>query len=133
MVAVKSIYKKKKKKTLHRRTAKLILSYLSIPTDDKLKTLKLLPLAKQIKYNTAVTIFKVRSGETPEYVRSLFTSSTSRYGSNNFNLPQPHIDLYEISLAFSGSSIWNSLPPSLKNLRTIRCLKGDLHTHLSSI
>ena len=29
---------------LHRRAAKLILSDLSIPTDDKLKTRKLLPL-----------------------------------------------------------------------------------------
>ena len=30
--------------SLHRRAAKLILSDLSIPTDDKLKTRKLLPL-----------------------------------------------------------------------------------------
>ena len=32
--------------SLHRRAAKLILSDPSIPTDDKLKTLKLLPLMK---------------------------------------------------------------------------------------
>ena len=36
----------KKNESLHRRAAKLILSYPSIPTDDKLKTLKLLPLTK---------------------------------------------------------------------------------------
>ena len=48
----RSASKKKKKEkrkrnplnSLHRRAAKLILSDLSIPTDDKLKTRKLLPL-----------------------------------------------------------------------------------------
>ena len=63
----------KKLNYLHRRAAKLILSDLSIPIDDKLKTLKLLPLTKQLKENKAVIMFKVFNGETPEYVRSLFT------------------------------------------------------------
>ena len=40
----------KKLNSLHRRAAKPILSDPSIPTDDKLKTLKLLPLTKQLKY-----------------------------------------------------------------------------------
>ncbi|WP_295438308.1 hypothetical protein, partial [Thiolapillus sp.] len=77
----------KKLNSLHRRAAKLILSDPSIPTDDKLKTLKLLPLTKQLKYNKAVMMFKVRNGKTPEYIRSLFTRSSSRYGSNNFIPP----------------------------------------------
>ena len=54
MVAMKSTTttttKKEEKKrvtSLHCRAAKLILSELSISTDDKLKTLKLLPLMKQ--------------------------------------------------------------------------------------
>ncbi|WP_419626843.1 hypothetical protein, partial [Thiolapillus sp.] len=106
----------KKLNSLHRRAAKLILSDPSIPTDDKLKTLKLLPLTKQLKYNKAVMMFKVRNGKSPEYIRSLFTRSSSRYGSNNFIPPRPRIDLYKTSLAFSGSSVWNSLSLSLKNL-----------------
>ena len=106
----------KKKNSLHCRTAKLILSDLSIPTDDKLKALKLLPLTKQLKDNQAVMMFEVCNGGTSEYIHSLFTRSTSRYGSNNFIPPTPHIDLYRISLAFLGLSIWNSLPPSLQNL-----------------
>ena len=77
----------KKLNPLHHRAAKLILSDPSIPTDDKLKTLKLLPLTKQRKYNKAVIMFKVRNGKTPEYIRSLFTRSTRRYGSNNFIPP----------------------------------------------
>ena len=91
----------KKLNSLHRRAAKLILSDQSVPTDpslptdDKLKSLKLLPLTKQLKYNKAVMMFKVCNGETPEYIRSLLTRSTSRYGSNNFIPPRPRIDLYK--------------------------------------
>ena len=127
------VHLKKKMNSPHRRAAKLILSDPSVPTDDKLKTLKLLPLTKQLKYNKAVMMFKVRNGKTPEYIRSLFTRSSSRYGPNNFIPPRPRIDLYKTSLAFSGSSVWNSLPLSLKHLRTIRCFKRHLHRHLSSI
>ena len=123
----------KKLNFLRRPAAKLILSDPSIPTDDKLKILKLLPLTKLLKYDKAVMMFKVRNGKTPEYFRSLFTRSSSRYGSNNFIPSRPRIDLYKTSLAFSGSSVRNSLPLSLKNLRTIRCFKRHLHRHLSSI
>ena len=73
----------KKMNSLHRRAAKLILFDPSVPTDDKLKTLKLLPFTKQLKHNKAVMMFKVRNGKTPEYIRALFTRSSSRYGSNN--------------------------------------------------
>ena len=55
----------KKLNSLHCHAAKLILSDPSITTDDKLKTLKLLPLTKQLKYNKAVMMFKVRNGKTP--------------------------------------------------------------------
>lgn len=45
----------KQQHCLHCRAAKLILCYLSVLTDDKLKTLNLLPLTKQLKYRKAVT------------------------------------------------------------------------------
>ena len=112
----------KRLNSLHCRAAKLILSDQSIPTDpsiptdDKLNCLKLLLFTKQLKYNKAVVMFKVCNGKTPEYIRSLFTRSSSRYGSNYFIPPRPRTDLYKTSLAFSGSSVWNSLPLSLKNL-----------------
>ena len=79
----------KKLNSLHRRAAKLILSNPYINTDDKLKTRKLLPLTKQLKYNKALMMFKVRNVKTPKYIHSLFTKSSSRYCSNNFIPPRP--------------------------------------------
>ena len=61
-------------------------------------------------------IFKVSTEETPKYFRSLFTRSTSRYGSKTCIPPHPRIYHYNSSLAFSGYSIGNSLPPFIKNL-----------------
>ena len=67
-----------------------------------------------------------------EYIHSPFIRSTSRYGSNNFIPPRPLIDPNKTSLAVSGSSVWNCLTPSNKNLRTTKCVKRQLQTHLSS-
>ena len=114
----------KKLNFLHRRAAKLIFSDPSIPTDDKLKTLKLLLLTKQLKYNKAVVMFEVPSGKTPEYIHSLFTRSSSRYGSNNFIPPRPRTDLYKTSLAFSGSSVWNSFHSPSKTCELSDASKG---------
>ena len=113
----------KKLNSLHRRSAKLIHSDSLIPKDDKLKTLKLLPLEKQLKYDKAVMTFKVTSGKIPHYIHSLIARSTSRSASNNYIPLRPRIDLYKTSLAFSGVSTWNSLPPSLKNRRSIKMLQ----------
>ena len=114
----------KKTNSLHCRTAKLILSDLSIPTDDKLKALKLLPLTKQLKDNQAVMMFEVCNGETSEYIHSLFTRSTSRYGSNNFIPPTPHIDLSCI-LGLINLELPSTLTPKPVNqqmlLKTLTC------------
>ena len=58
-------------------------------------------------------MFKVSSEETPEYIRSLFTRSTSKVWCEQLISPRPRIDLYRISLAFSGShlTISSSLNP----------------------
>ena len=67
---------------------------------------------------------KVGGVETLEYTRSLFTRSTSRYGSNNFIPPRPRKDLFKASLAFWGLPVRNSLPPSSKTCVPSDALKG---------
>ena len=54
------------------------------------KLIKFFSLTKRLKYNKAVMMFEASSGKTPEYIRSLFTRSTSRYGSQNFIPPRPY-------------------------------------------
>ena len=62
---------KKKKKTLYKRAAKLILPDCSLSTSAQLKAPKILPLQEQFMYNTAVLMFKVHMALAPQYVCDL--------------------------------------------------------------
>ena len=75
-------------------------------------------------YNTAVLMFKVHMGWAPQYVCDLL--NRARYESNNYVIPRTRIDLYKMSFAFSGSSVWNSLPPKMKTYKSVRGFKVGL-------
>ena len=75
-------------------------------------------------YNRAVLMFKVHMGLAPRYVSDLINRTPVRYGSNV--LPRTHIDLYKTSFAFSGPSVWNSLPPKMKTYKSVRGFRINL-------
>ena len=77
-------------------------------------------------YNTAVLMFKVRMGWGPQYVRDLLNRAPARYESENYVLPRTRIDLYKMSFASSGSSVWSSLPPKMKTYKSVRGFKVGL-------
>ena len=77
-------------------------------------------------YNTAVLMFKVQMGWAPQYVCDLLNRAPARYESKNYVLPRTRIDLYKMSFAFSGSSVWNSLPPKMKTYKSVRGFKVGL-------
>ena len=116
----------KKLNSLHIRAAKLILRDHSLSTTAKLKKLDILPLQEQFVYNTAVLMFKVHMGWAPQYVCDLLNRAPARYESENYVLPHIRIDLYKMSFAFSGSSVWNSLPPKMKTYKSVRGFKVAL-------
>ena len=77
-------------------------------------------------YNTAVLMFKVPLGLTPQYVCDLLNRAPARYGSNICVLHRTRIDLYKTSFAFSVSSVWNSLPPKMKTYKSAHGFKINL-------
>jgi hypothetical protein len=123
---------KKRLNSLHRRAAKLLLTDSSITTDDKLRTLDILPLDKQLTFNKATFVFKATKNTLPNYINCLFTRPSTKCGSHRFLLPQTRIDLYKSSLAFSGPSVWNSIPVAIKN-NSLQYFKKHLHKHLISL
>eukprot|EP00916_Digyalum_oweni_P024480 GHVL01040461.1.p1 GENE.GHVL01040461.1~~GHVL01040461.1.p1 ORF type:complete len:234 (-),score=-6.72 GHVL01040461.1:355-1056(-) len=121
----------KKLDSLYRRSAKLIVKD-NASTDMKLKMLNFLPLEKHLKLNKAIFMHKLYHGKVPFYITSLFNKATHRYGSVNLIPPIPRIDLYKTSLAFSGTSVWNSLPSSFKHLKSLKSFKKCVKNHLMS-
>ena len=73
-------------------------------------------------YNTAVLMFKIHMGWAPQCVCDLLNRAPARYESKKL-LPRTRIDLYKMSFAFSGSSVWNSLPPKMKTYKSVRGFK----------
>ena len=71
-------------------------------------------------------MFKVHMDLIPRYVSDLLNRTPVRYGSNNYVLPRTRIDLYKTSFAFSGPSVWNSLPPKMKMSKYVHGFKINL-------
>ena len=63
---------KKRLNSLHRRAVKLILPDITLPTDQKLKEMRIMSLQKQLEYK-GLFMYRVLSNESPEYISNLYT------------------------------------------------------------
>ena len=115
---------------IHRKAVKHLINDPEQQTDDKLKTLGILPLKEQYKYNKIILMHKIYHENTPPYLDNLVRKAPGRYNSKNIILPLPRIDLYKNSLSFSGAALWNTLPNDLKNISSFNSFKKKLLTHL---
>ena len=70
--------------------------------------------------------------KAPPYLSDFLFQAPARHGSNCYVLPRPRTDLFKTSLAFSGSSTWNALPPKLKTFSSLCNLKIKLRNFLHS-
>jgi hypothetical protein len=120
----------KKLNSLHRRGLKLISGHPTISDNSNTHSSDILSLPNQFRYNIAVFMFKVRQGLTPNYISHFFTEAPARYGSSNFILPRTRVDLYRTSLTFSGSTVWNSLPPTIKSCNSLSQFKASLKRYM---
>ena len=84
------------------------------------------------KIKKAIQMFKTIRGNAPEYLRKSFTVATDIHArllrsSSSFQLytPKPHLEIYRNTVAFSGSSIWNSLPSCIQNSNSVQHYKSQ--------
>ena len=122
----------KRLNSLHRRAAKLILPESQLSTDQKLKKLEILPLSRHFQFNKGVFMFKMCRQSSPSYISNMFTEKTSERSRAGtlLKVPYPRIDIYKTSLAFSGSSLWNSLPIKIKSAVGLPSFKNSLFSYL---
>ena len=99
--------------SLQRRALKLILLKQSPLEKDDYNKLNVLPLHTRLKYNKGIFMKKIMVGNAPPSLSRLFPINPTR-DQIKINIPTPRIDLFKTSLTFSGASLWNSLPFSLK-------------------
>ena len=104
--------------SLHRRTAKLMISDSSLTTDTKLRYLGLLPLKEKLMFNKAALVFKAYTN-----LKQLFICFNNRATSRLITLPLPRIDLFTTSFSFSGTSLWNTVTTQIKSCKSLISFK----------
>ena len=76
-------------------------------------------------------MFKIINGLTPSYLSDMFTrtSSLSGYGLRssrmNIELPKNKTNYFKNSFAFTGAKLWNNLPNSLKEEKSLDRFKSE--------
>lgn len=77
-----------------------------------------LPVRSRCQFKIALWCFKVVSGSAPPTVSGIVTPSSHQYSLRSSPqlavVPQHRLSLFERSFAFSGPSMWQSLPNTLK-------------------
>ena len=117
--------------SLHRRALKLILLKQSSLEKDDYNKLNVLPLHTRLKYNKGILMKKIMVGNAPASLSRLFPINPTR-DQIKINIPTPRIDLFKTSLTFSGASLWNSLPYSLK-IQSSKLFKKRYLSYLTSL
>ena len=115
---------------IYKRSLKVVLSKsASLAYEDYLK-LSLLPLPLKLQYNKAVMMYKIMNGYAPSPLISRFPKNQSRY-TDNILIKKPRLDLFKTSLAYSGSTLWNTLPGDIKNRTSIGSFKSAYKSFLN--
>ena len=118
---------------MYRRAVKMIMFESKIPTDDKFKSLKILPIRNQHELNKGLLMYDIVHKKAPRYLQILINQPTRNQDDSRkplLPLPLPRIDLYKSSLSFSGPSVWNTLPDYLKILKSRTLFKQKLKSFM---
>jgi hypothetical protein len=117
--------------------ARVVLPYIkrSDHITPALTKLHWLPIKQRITFKIATLTFKTLQNKQPSYLHDLLhvhTPSRSLRSSNLNLLEIPRIDSEtgRRSFSFASSSVWNSLPLSLRSVQTLTTFRSQLKTHL---
>ena len=113
--------------SLHKRTAKLMISDSSLTTDTTQRYLGLCRLKEKLMFNKAMLVFKAYKNLAPPYLKWLFICSNTRATSRFITLSKPRIDLFKTSFSFLGASLWNTIPAQIKPCNSLISYKTQLH------
>lgn len=124
--------------TLQKRACKLIFSYAYISFAHSLQEMNCTSIHDRILLHKAKFMYKVSRESVPSYITDMFvkdcrTSPILRYSSTqNFLIPRPNLELFKESMSYSGPSIWNKIPESIRHSNTIESFSSNFLRWLAS-
>ena len=87
----------------------------------------MLPLKEVLYINKCSLMHTILSKSAPEYLHSTFTLNPRH--ADKFLIPTPRINLFKSSFHYSGSVLWNSLPPHLRSKTNQNTFRNYLFEH----
>ena len=132
-----SSYLCEKLQKLQNRAARVILqANCEVNSSLLLETLKWDQLSLRRRKQKAMMMFKSLNGLAPVYLHELFSERDTDYDSRDsfrkLNLPKPRTNYLKRSFSYSGALLWNSLPESIRAIRSIGKFKKEINRALEA-
>ncbi len=121
---------------LQKRACRIILDYNVDDVQRSMTEMKMMTFYDRVFFRKAKFMFKVKNGLTPSYISEMFElriaddtmPALRSLSSSSYVVPRPKKELFKNTMMYSGSLIWNVLPPYVKNSESAeafhsRCLK----------
>ena len=131
-----SSYLCEKLQKLQNRAARVILqANCEVNSSLLLETLKWDQLSLRRRKQKAM-MFKSLNGLAPVYLHELFSERDTDYDLRDsfrkLNLPKPRTNYLKRSFSYSGALLWNSLPESIRAIRSIGKFKKEINRALKA-
>ena len=132
-----SSYLCEKLQKLQNRAARVILqANCEVNSSLLLETLKWDQLSLRRRKQKAMMMFKSLNGLAPVYLHELFSERDTDYDLRDsfckLNLPKPRTNYLKRSFSYSGALLWNSLPESIRAIRSIGQFKKEINRALEA-
>ena len=114
---------------LYKRSIKLIFLKSSSLTAEDYKSINVLPLKSRLKYSKYICMHNIVNKRAPKKLINLFNVNSNRHN-HTLSFSRPKNNLFKTSLTYSGGTLWNNLPQSLKSIPTKNTFKRAVKKHL---
>ena len=104
-----------------------------------LKKLGWLSIQNRLEYHKSVLMYKCINNSSPDYLCNSFDMNTNSNvyllrssAKENLFVPRPNSNFMKRTVHYSGTILWNSLPPNLKLIQDIDLFKKKYTDYLMS-
>ena len=114
---------------LQNRAARILSSSsYDVNADDLIARLGWNKLDFQLKFETAVMVYKSLNGLAPDYLRTMFSNRSDTYSlresAGKLTVPLPRTKFPKNSFSYRGAVLLNSLPVDLRQAQTLTSFKS---------
>ena len=110
---------------LQKKACKTIFGMDYTSVSHAMEIMNSLNIHDRIILQKAKVMYKVSKGLVPGYISDLFYKDNKIYtnlrtsSKTNYTTPRPRLEQFKESISYSGPSIWNKIPESIRSMNTV--------------